>query len=348
MIQKIIEEDSISIASSVLPWNKLEDKTVLVSGANGYVPAYFVHALLKRNELFNSGIRVVALCRSEERAKERFANYFERDDFELLIQNVCDPIKYKYPVNYIIHAASPAGMSSRYTNCVETYTANVLGCLNLLELGRINACSGFLLLSSVDVYGNTGSTERFTEDTMGIIDGLNPRNAYAMGKRGAETLCICYNAQYNVPAIIVRPFQIFGPGIALDDGRLHADFISQILKSDKIVLKSDGSAKRTFMYITDAIYGMFLAMLQGTHGQAYNIVDESGEASVLELANLMASLCCNKKITVEFDISQRSTLAVTQAPAITVGNSTKIRSLEWTPKYSLKNGAARTMKAYGL
>jgi nucleoside-diphosphate-sugar epimerase len=344
----VITEDALRIASFALPWDKLEGKTVLISGANGYVPAYFVHAFIKQNEMFNSEIKVAALCRSEERAKERFSDYIDRPDFELILQDVCDPVSYEKPVDFIIHAASPAGMLDRHKNCVDTYTANILGCLNLLELSRKNSCSRFLLVSSVDAYGDIRSLDRFTEDTQGSIDWLNPRSAYAMGKRSAETLCACYHAQYGVPAVIARPYQIFGPGIALDDGRLHIDFISQILKSDKIVLKSDGSARRSFLYITDAVLGMLFVMLNGLPCQAYNVSDEAGEASVLELAKLMSSVCQGRNIEIEFDMSQRSTPAVTQAPAASLGASEKLRELGWVPQYSLKEGAARMMKAYGL
>ena len=344
----IVDEDSRKMASAPLPWNKLEGKTVLISGANGYVPAYFVHAFMARNRLFHSRINVVALCRSQKRAEERFARYLGCADFMLLIQDVRDPVRYEGRVDFIIHAASPASTSNRHINCAETYTANVLGCHNLLEVSRRNTGCRFLLISSVDVYGNTGSTERFSEDSLGVLDGLQPRNAYAMGKRGAETLSACYHAHYGVPTVIARPYQIMGPGIGLNDGRLHIDFISQMLTNEKIVLKSDGSAKRSFLYITDAIWGMLLILLSGTPGQAYNVVDEGGEASVLELATLMASLCPNRSINIEFDMSQRDTPAVTQAPIASLGASQKLRGLSWVPEYTLEKAAARMMKAYDV
>jgi len=333
-----------------VPWDKLYGATILISGANGYVPSYFVHAFIRRNDLYNAGIKVIALCRSEKRAMERFGNYTDRDDFKLLIQDVCDPVLNCH-TDYIIHAASPAGMSSRYISHVDTYSINVLGCRNLLELAQKNKCAGFMLVSSVDIYGSSNNLEthqRFSEDFSGYIDILNPRNAYALGKRGAETLCACYHAQYGVPAVIARPFQIMGPGIALDDGRLHIDFISQMLESDRILLKSDGTALRSFMYITDAVSGMLFTMLKGTPCEAYNIVDENGEASVRGLAELMASLCCNKIINIEYDVTQRETPAVKYAPSVTLGCSERLRALGWMPKYSLEQSASRMMRAYCL
>ncbi len=131
-----------------------------------------------------------------------------------------------------------------------------------------------------------------------------------MRKKAAETLCCAYYKKYKIPVTVVRPFQIFGPGPELDDGRLHIDFISQMLEGDRIVLKSDGSAKRTFMYITDAMEGMLTALLRGSDWGVYNIVDESGEATVLELAELMASLVSDRKIEIVFDYEKRGSVEV--------------------------------------
>ena len=347
-MNQIRYEDAQTIANADLPWEKLNEKTVLISGANGYVPAYFVHAFMMRNDLYDSGIKVIALCRSEERAKERFNEYLHRNDFVLHIQDVCDPIQIPDEIHYFIHAASPAGVKISNLEPVSTFTANVIGCKNMLELSLKKQVEGFLFLSSIDVYGKISPAKRFVETDSGALDSLNPRNVYAVGKRAAENLCACYFAQYKTPVIIVRPSQIMGPGISLDDGRLHIDFISQMLSGDKIVLKSDGSARRSFIYITDAIMGMLTAMFEGPHGEAYNVADESGEASVLELAQLMASMMRGRKIEVIFDYEKRNTIEVTSAPSVTIGDSSKLRMLGWQPKFSLEGSAARMMRYYGL
>ena len=148
---------------------------------------------------------------------------------------------------------------------------------------------------------------RFSEDEAGILDSLDVRNVYAAAKRAAENLCVCYGQRGSV-CKIVRPGQIMGCGIALDDGRLHIDFISQILKSDKIVLKGDGTPVRTFIYMTDAIAGMLYVMSEGENAQAYNICTEMGEASVLELAQTMAGQVKGKSIQVDFNRETRKTI----------------------------------------
>ncbi len=346
--KKVIYEDAMNILDTNLPWEKLYRKTVLISGANGYVPAYFVHTLLALNDYKNAGIRVLALCRNEKRAKSRFADYEGRDDFKLLIQNVCEPIDTDERIHIYIHAASPAGIRTRHIDPVETFLSNVKGCENMLQSAVQNPCEAFLLISSVDIYGNMSSNNRLRETDAGALDSMDVRNAYSCGKRAAETLCSAFFAKYGLPVYVVRPFQIVGPGPELDDGRLHIDFISQMLNGNRIVLKSDGSAKRTFMYITDAITGMLTVLLKGEQGLAYNIVDEKGEATVLELASLMASLVHNRKIEVIFDYKKRNTIEVTGALSAVTGCSDKLVALGWHPQLTLQQGAERMMRYYGV
>ena len=342
----IIQEDAQAIANSDLYWDKLNGKTVLISGANGYVPSYFVHAFIARNDMYNEKIKVIALCRNEKKAEVRFSEYLERDDFKLLIQDVCEPIVLNEEVHFFIHAASPAGVRISNIDPVATFYANVLGCKQMLELSKKNKTEGFLLLSSIDVYGKPETKRRFIESDNFMLDSLNPRNVYACAKRAAESLCTCYYVQYKTPVIIARPSQIMGPGIALDDGRLHADFISQMLTRDTIILKSDGTAVRTFIYITDAVIGMLVALTKGVYGEAYNVADENGELSVFGIAQLMASLETEKKVDVVFDYEKRNAPEVTHALSVVTADAGKLRLLGWQPKYIPKETAERTLRYF--
>lgn len=182
----------------------------------------------------------------------------------------------------------------------------------------------------------------------GSLDPLNIRNVYSCGKRAAETLCRAYQEKYGIPVYIVRPFQIIGPGPELDDGRLHIDFISQILKTGKIVLKSDGRAVRSFLYISDAIAAMFHVLLKGRQGEAYNIAAEEGEASVRELAFCMASLAAGEPVEVIFDRQWRESIEVRGALSVVTGDSAKLRELGWRPQLALPDAAARMMRYYGI
>lgn len=347
-MNRIIIEDIAEIVSETLPFEKLFGKTVLISGANGYVPAYFVHTFLALNNSKNANIKVLALCRNEVRAKERFSEYMGREDFRLIIQDVCDPIAVDEAVHVFIHAASPAGIKKRHDDPVNTFLANVEGAKNMCDLAVKNPCEYFLFISSVDVYGKLENGERITEEKSGYLDPLNVRNVYSCAKRAAESLCKAYQGKYDLPLLIVRPFQIIGPGPELDDGRLHIDFISQIIGREEIVLKSDGTAVRTFMYIADAVRAMFYVLFYGASGEAYQIVTEEGEATVKELADLMASAVADKNVKVVYDQTKRNTIEVTGALSVVTGDSTKLSALGWKPQHSIADGAARMMNYYGI
>jgi len=313
----IISQDCERIANAELPWESLQGKTIIISGANGYVPAYFVYSLLTRNDLFDSKIKVVALCRNERKAKERFGEFLKRKDFKLLIQDACEPIRLKEPVHFLIAAASPANISTRLDKPVDTFLANVNGCYNILEFARKNKNSKVLFVSSVDA-----------------VEG---KDTYSIAKRAAEELCKAYSVQHKVFANIVRPYQIIGAGISLQDGRLHADFINQLKTIGKIKLKTDGKVQRTFLYISDAILGMLFVLLKGKKGEIYDVCSEKGNASVLELANLFAG-----GASVEI-----GNLATKSPPSVT-GNSAKLRKLGWKQGISLKLAVERTRGFYGI
>ena len=218
-----------------------------------------------------------------------------------------------------------------------------------MKLAAKNPCEEVMLISSVDIYGKIESNERLKETDVGTLDTLNLRNVYSCGKRAAETLGLSYSQKYSIPYVVVRPFQILGPGIGLNDGRLHADFIRQIKDYGEIVLKGDGTPVRSFMYITDAIIGMLNVMTNGSSGEAYNVCDEAGEASVLTLAQTMAGLVKDQEIGISYNMETRHTdPAVTQTFDYVCGDSDKLRKLGWKPAISLRQACMRMMKHYDL
>lgn len=349
-MNKVIREDM----ESILDYSgDFDGCTVLLSGANSFFMSYFVYFLLERNRLKNADIHIIALIHNMEAAMAKFADYLSDEHLHLVHNGARDEmetwneIREWERIDYCIHAASPAGIFSRQANPLETFEVNVEGCRKLLELCRDRKVRKFMLISSVDVYGKLYQEERIREDDMGYLDLLYPRNAYANGKRTAEILCGLYHAVYHIPTVIVRPYQVFGPGMNLYDGRLHGDFIRQIKEKGDIMLKSDGKAKRSFLYILDATLALMLCLLKGEAGQAYNLCDESGEASVWELAEAYVE-SCKEDVKIILDFSQRETKEVTEALPIVTGDCAKIRKLGFQAKTDLKTGIRKTLSSYGI
>ena len=349
MRHPIVEEDLAAILGTGLPWGALDDKTVLVTGANGFLPAYMVETLLFRNEgLGRTATQVIALVRSEERARRRFAAYAGREDLRFLVQDVALPMTLDMPVDMIIHAASQASPKYYGSDPVGTLSANVFGTANLLKLAAEKKCERFLFFSSGEVYGQVRDDQVPTrEDDYGRVDPTQVRACYAESKRMGENLCVSWHHQYAVPSVIVRPFHTYGPGMALDDGRVYADFVADIIAGRDIVMKSDGAARRAFCYLADATAGFFTVLLRGEAGQAYNVGNPSAETSILALAQTLTGLFPDKNLQVVPAPTAAKAPGYLRSEIVRNSPSVaKVRQLGWEPMTTVEAGFRRTVRSF--
>ena len=112
-----------------------------------------------------------------------------------------------------------------------------------------------------------------------------------MTRRSAsESLCVNFAQQHGLPVKAARPFNNFGPGLKISDRRVIADFARDILAGRDIVMLSDGSATRTFCYVTDAVTCYYKVLVKGRPGEAYNVGVETPEISMVDLARKMVFL----------------------------------------------------------
>jgi len=344
----IIEEDVTRIIAHDLPWRVFANKTVLVAGANGFLPAYMVETLLYLNEVDRSmNCRLIGLVRNREKARIRFAHFLDRPDFAMVIQDVAAPAAIPVPVDFIIHAASQASPKYYGTDPVGTLAANSLGTYNLLSFARDCRAEGFLFISSGDVYGQVDESQIPTkEDWYGSLDPTLVRSCYGESKRIGETMCAAFDHQFGVPTKIVRPTHTYGPGLALDDGRVFADFVANLVHHEDIVLKSDGSARRAFCYVADAVLAFFTVLLKGERGQAYNVGNEDCEASVAELAQMLVDLFPERRLKLRFE-TKRAPAGYLQSKVSRGSLDTgKLRKLGWRPTVGLEDGFRRTVKSF--
>ena len=348
---RTIEEDLARIVSAELPWPDLDGATVLITGAYGFIAAYIIETLLFLNEqkAMRNPIKVVALGRSREKALQRFAAHDGRPDLQFILQDVSDPLKLAADqrIDYIIHAASLASPKYFSPDPVGTFKPHVMGMYHLLERARNAEVRGFLFISSTEVYGKFEQTpaEAVTENRFGTLDPLELRACNAEGKRASETMCRVWAHQYGVPTRIARLAHTYGPGMALDDGRVFADFVANVVQNEDIVLKSDGTALRVFCYLADAVAGLFTVLLKGETANAYNVVNEDGEIRIFDLAQLLCGMFPEKGLKV---IPLDRAVAANQV----VWNNgfpvsaKKLRALGWQPRTSLESGFRRTILSY--
>ena len=345
MNDTILQEDMEQIFSSKLNWKKFADKTILITGGNGFLPAYIVDFLMYLNqEYLSEKCKVIALIRNLEHAQTRFRNYADNEMFILHHQDVSNEIIIQEKIDFIIHAASPASPKYYAIDPVGVSLPNILGTKNILDLAIKNNIESLLYFSSGEVYGEVQDSI-ISENNYGYLDPLDLRSCYAESKRMAENLCVSYFHQHQVPIKIVRPFHTYGPGMKLDDGRVFADFVSNIVNNENIVLKSDGEAERVFCYLADATIGFFTILLHGTSGEAYNLANPKEKISIRKLAELLVTLFPDKKLTVKYDFERDDNYMKSKVESITP-DITKIERLGWEPITSTKNGFKKTIRSY--
>lgn len=340
-MNKIMSEDIREILSENLPFEKLKGKTVLISGANGFIPSYIVNTLLVLGN-----INVIAVVRNKERAEKKFAHILNNPNLKLLVHDVSEPFDCDEKIDFIIHAASQASPKYFGADPVGTLKANSIGTYNLLELARKNNVEKFLFFSSGEVYGVIDeNTPKITEEYNGNIDCTNVRSCYGESKRMGENMCVCYSHQYEFPVNMIRLSHTYGPGVQLNDGRVFADFVADIILNRDIILNSDGSAKRSFCYITDMIIGMFYVLFYGKNQNAYNIAS-SVETSILELAQMLVSLYPEKqlKVIINKDVFQKG--YIKSVSSRSDFSTTKLQSLGWTQKIDIAVGFKRMIESY--
>lgn len=339
-MNKILEEDLEQIISEDIKWQKLKGKTVLITGASGMLGTYFVRTLLYLNRKKNLEIKVIPVVRNINKVAEDILN---NKYVNIYIHDVCNPFDLKDNIDYIIHAASPASPAIMANNPVETIAANCLGTFNTLQLAKQKMCSGYMFISSREIYGQPDEDmEFFTEDTYGFVNPLDVRSCYPEGKKAAETMCVAFKKQYNLNTKIARLAHTYGPGMSVNDGRVQADFLKNVINNQDIVLKSEGKSVRTYTYVADAISGMWRILLSSDE-TVYNVGDENAKVSIKELAELLIKMKPEKKLKLKFDIPETSNSGC--AP-FTFGilSSDRLRKLGWKPKNSIESGFSRTIQ----
>lgn len=348
MNSDIINSDIEKIIETIQSWMFLKNKTVLITGANGFIPAYMVETIACLNANYNSEIRLIALVRSEDKARKRFSHLLGQDWFDLLVQDVCEPLVVDENINFIIHAASQASPKFYGVDPVGTLLANTLGTYNVLECARKNRDSieGVLFFSSAEIYGDVSSCpDRVTEDFMGPIDCLAVRSCYAESKRIGETMCTSWFQQYQVPVKVIRIFHTYGPGMDLNDGRVFADFVKNIIQKNDIELKSDGLAVRAFSYLSDTVSAAFSILAKGVEGEAYNVGNEDCQINMYDLACLLLRITNSGNLNV-CRIEPNDNVYIASSVNRIVPNTSKLRALGWTPMFTLEHGFSRTIEYY--
>ena len=346
-MHNIIKEDLIDICQENLDWSQLSNKNILITGANGILPSFMVETIIMLVNLkIIHNTQVFALVRNKSKAEIRFKEYLHVKFLKFIVQDVSDPIIIPDKIDIIIHAASQASPKYYGIDPVGTLSPNIIGTTNLLKLANEKGVQNFVYFSSAEVYGNLQNSDAIRETDFGSLDPINIRSCYAESKRMGENICISWNIQYKIPIKIIRPFHTYGPGMQNDDGRIFADFVFNVINNQDLVIKSDGSARRAYCYLKDAIIAYFYILINGKIGEAYNVGNPCQEYSVKELANVLVKLFPEKSLKVDMNPTFSSPNYLASSVNRFLPDTNKIEMLGWFPKVDVKTGFKRTILSY--
>lgn len=342
---KIIENrkyiDDIDLVSELdLPWQKLQDKSVLISGATGLIGSFLIDVLCKKND---EGLNctIYALGRDEIKAQSRFSycwDYISFIPYDINKPLVRDELG---TVNFVIHLASNTHPLSYATDPIGTITTNIIGTQNMLEFALSHKAERSLFASSNEIYGeNRGDVELFDEKYCGYIDSNTMRAGYPESKRCGEALCQAYISQKKMDIVIARLTRTYGPTLQESDTKAISQFIHKGVAGEDIVLKSEGNQFYSYAYVADSVAGLLYILLNGDKGEAYNISDPSSDIKLKDLAGIVADIS-GKKVVFEIPDSVEASGYSRATKARLDG--TKIRTLGWSPKYDIHNGLERTI-----
>lgn len=263
-------------------------KTVLLTGGNGFLGRHFLALFREMNTILKHPVRVISVDNYISSARR------ERP-WDLNIQemwaDVSQPLNIKEPIHFIISAAGIASPTHYRRYPLECIDCTVSGTRQMLDLARrnIEVLEGMLVFSSSEIYGDP-SVVPTPETYLGYVSSTGERSCYDESKRMAETLSVIYYKQYGVPVKIVRPFNVYGPGMLPNDKRVVPMFAYQALNSEPLTVFQDGRQTRTFCDITDAMDGFMRVLLHGGKGEVYNIGNDDPEVTIGELAEMMNSI----------------------------------------------------------
>ena len=273
---------------------RFSGKTVLLSGGAGFLGRHFLAVFRRLNEgILDRPCKVISVDNYITGEQSSAAETAHPDSH---VVNVWADVTYPLPVredlHFIMHAAGVASPVYYMQYPLETIESAVQGTKNLLELARRNSrLEGFLFFSSSEIYGDPDPKAVPTPETYhGYVSSVGPRACYDESKRLGETISTVYQQRYGVPVSIVRPFNVFGPGMKHNDRRVVPMFTYEALNRRPLPVHGDGKQTRTFCYITDAIAGFLKTLLKGKPGEAYNIGNADNEISMHDLARLFAEL----------------------------------------------------------
>jgi NAD dependent epimerase/dehydratase len=309
-----------------------EGRTVLVTGAGGFIGGHLTAALVRQ------GARVRGFLRYNSRDDRGTLSWFEPEverEVEVILGDLRDVESVRRAADgaaIVFHLGAQIAIPYSYVNPRDFFETNVIGSLNVAQAALEANVERLIGVSTSEVYG-TAQQVPITEE-----HPLEAQSPYAASKVGADKLIDSFHRSYGLPATIVRPFNTYGPHQSAR--AIVPTIISQALASDTLRLGSL-EPRRDLTYVTDTVAGlMAAAAVPATIGRTVQL-GSGDDVSVAEIVDLVAKLL-GKELTVERE-SKRVRPPGSEVQRLISSPQLASRLMGWQPEVGLSQGLTQTL-----
>ena len=263
-------------------------KNLLVTGGCGFIGSNYINYIFEKYNDFNIiNIDAMYYCASENNID---CNVRNSERYTLIKGNLCSydlvyHVIVSYKIDYVIHFAAQSHVQNSFEDALQYTKDNVFGTHNLLEAARkYGKVKKFIHVSTDEVYGESMIEHHETKKTEESI--LCPTNPYAATKASAELIAQSYYYSFNMPIIITRGNNVYGPNQYPE--KIIPRFIKLLSENKKVTIQGDGSNVRAFIHVYDVVKAFDIILEKGVIGEIYNIgSDDNEEYTVKYVAEML-------------------------------------------------------------
>jgi len=313
---------------------------LLVTGGCGFIASNFINHISRTQKYNIINIDAMYYCANEENVNNNIRN---SDYYTFVKGNICSEdlinhILTTHKIDMVIHFAAQSHVQNSFEDSLQFTKDNILGTHVLLESCRkYGKIQKFIHVSTDEVYGESMNNINETHKTEHSI--LCPTNPYAATKASAELIAQSYNHSYNMPIVITRGNNVYGPNQYPE--KLIPRFIQQLQNNQKVTIQGDGSAVRAFLHTEDTVRAFETILNNGVVGEIYNIgCDDNMEYSVLDVAKMLIKKIKNTDNYDEWITYIEDRPFNDQRYYI---SNEKVKNLGWSIKVSFEDGIDRLL-----
>ncbi len=302
-------------------------KRILVTGGAGFLGSHLCERLL------NDGNEILCVDNYFTGTRNNIEHLLPQSGFEFLHHDITFPLYVE--VDEIYNLACPASPIHYQYDPVQTTKTSVHGAINMLGLAKRLGVKIFQASTS-EVYGDPVVSPQ-PESYWGNVNPIGPRSCYDEGKRCAETLFFDYHRQHKLKIKVARIFNVYGPRMLPDDGRVVSNFIVQALSGSPITIFGDGNQTRSFCFVDDMVEAMIRTMNTDDQFTGPINLGNPHEITIKELAERIITLTSSLS-TIEFHPKPEDD-PMSRKPDIRLAETV----LGWGPQVELTTGLSRTI-----